>query len=408
MLPNMKKSVFVIDEHFSSKYNGVGTFISTILPCIKDLNMELNLISFNETVHDFTIETLEDYTIYKIPFYQGTFLENSIPALSILKLYINDSKDNAFIVSHFPSHHFLRTLKKVFPKSQRITIIHDQGWTTPLLGNSKLYKELLKKKPRQISAELQKTIRKYEQTEQKMYRLSDHIVCLSPSTFELLQDVYQVTTEKISLIPNGIVSTEPKNNRAKIRKDLGIRTDEKVLLFAGRAVKAKGIFHLLDAFEKLWPDNRHTRLVIAGITGSLQEYCLHIPNSIAHVTFTGLISKEKLAKWYQAADIGILPSYTEQCSYTGLEMMASKLLIVTTNGNGLRDMFNDKCALIVKACENTMSEELTDTLKNALTLSTEERDRYVNEAYNRVKNIFSMERMRSGYSQMLNMVFNGK
>lgn len=370
--------------------------------------MQLNLISFNEEVTDFCIEKHDGHVIYKYPMYGGLFIENALPALSILKLYVNDSHENIFLSSYCPSHILLKTIKTLFPKSKRISIIHDQGWTSPLQGNSELYKEILShRRLKGIDYGVQKFIKAFYRKELAMYRLSHHIVCLSPSTNRLLQKIYQVSPEKISMIPNGIDIKPYENSiddRTEIRHNLGIDEDEKVLLFAGRVVKAKGIYQLLGAFEKIWHNNHKLHLVIAGITDKIEEYTKHVPDSISHVTFTGLISKSRLHQWYKAADIGVLPSYTEQCSYAGMEMMAEKLLVVTTDGNGLRDMFDSSCAYIVKANEDTMAEELACKLQEALEATLEERNEKIGAAYKRVKNVFSLERMQTGYSQMLNLL----
>ena len=402
------KSIFVFDEHLSSKFNGVGAFMNAISSCVKKSSMQLNLVSFNEEVTDFSIEKHDGHVIYKYPMYGGLFVENALPALSILKLYVNDSHENIFLSSYCPSHILLKTIKTLFPKSKRISIIHDQGWTSPLQGNSELYKEILShRRLKDIDYGVQKFIKAFYKKELIMYRLSHHIVCLSPSTRKLLQEIYQVPTEKISMIPNGIdiKSYEvPIDNRAEIRNHFGISEDEKVLIFAGRVVKAKGIYQLLDAFEKIWHSNHKLRLVIAGITDGIEDYTKHVHDSIFHVTFTGLISKSRLHQWYRAADIGVLPSYTEQCSYSGMEMMAEKLLVVTTDGNGLRDMFNSSNAYIVKANEDTMAEELACKLQEALMATSEEREEKTNAAFERVKKVFSLERMQASYSQMLNLL----
>lgn len=370
--------------------------------------MQLNLISFNEEVNDFSIEKHEDYVVYKFPTYGGLFVENALPALSLLRLYVDDGPENIFLSSYCPSHIFLKTIKSLFPKSKRVSIIHDQGWTSPLQGNSDLYKEILAhRRVKGIDYGVQKFIKAFYKKELAMYHLSHHIVCLSPSTYKLLQEAYQVPSEKISMIPNGIdirPYENPIDDRTEIRRSLGIDENEKVLLFTGRVVKAKGIYQLLDAFEKIWHNNHKLRLVIAGITDKIEDYTKHVPDSISHVTFTGLISKSRLHQWYRAADIGVLPSYTEQCSYSGMEMMAEKLLVVTSDGNGLRDMFNSSCAYIVKANEDTMAEELASKLQEALCVTSEERNEKTGAAYERVKYIYSLERMQTSYSKMLNLL----
>lgn len=403
------KSLFIVDEHISSGYNGLGTFIETIMPSLKKIGVQLNLISYNDDSKDFCIECYDDYVVYKIPQHRGIFLFNAIPSLSLLRLHIKDSPNNVFWISHCPSVNFLKALKSLFPKSKRVTIIHNQMWTGSLLGDVNLYKKIISlKRIHGKNASLYKKVRKNKRNEQLMYSLSHHIVCLCNSTYRILHDVYHVPTEKISNISNGIDASRfavVGEQRESLRRELGLYPDEKVLLFSGRVVKEKGIFHLLDAFETLWGENNKIRLIVAGLTMSYQDYTAHLKRSISHVTFTGLIPRESVYKWYRAADIGVLPSYTEQCSYTGLEMMASRLLVVSTNGNGICDMFDEDCALIVDAKEETMSTNLIDVLRKALTINSKEKDKLVNSAYNKVVKEYSLQRMQHGYSEMLEKLF---
>ena len=403
------KSLFIIDEHVSSKFTGVGTFIETIMPCLKSIGVHLNLISYNDDVADFRIDNLEDYTVYRIPRHRGIFLSNALPSLTLLKLYVKDSPDNAFWISYCPSSIYMKFLKSFFPKSKRVTLIHNQLWTNPLLGDIALYKKILSlKRVQGKKKDLYKQIRKDKRTEQRMYALSHHVVCLSNSTYHLLQDVYQVPKEKISIISNGIdisCFNDVCIQRDSLRLELGLCPDEKVILFSGRVVEEKGIYHLLDAFETLWKENHKLRLIVAGITESFERYPPHVPESISHVTFTGLMPKDKVYKWYKAADIGVLPSFTEQCSYTGIEMMASRLLIVTTNGNGNCDMFNEDCALIVDAKKETMSAGLTEALRKALTIDNKEKEKMVDLAYHKVMTEYSLRHMQDGYSEMLKKLF---
>jgi len=61
----------------------------------------------------------------------------------------------------------------------------------------------------------------------------------------------------------------------------------------------------------------------------------------AKVTYTGLNEKKEIRRWYQIADIGIIPSFSEQCSYVGIEMMMHGLPVVASDGFGVRNMFQD-------------------------------------------------------------------
>ena len=384
--------------------------MAMLLSCLTDANISVNLISYNEETKDFCIKEKDGYRLYCMPVYglgQGTFPQNCTVSLSLLRLYIPDHQDNIFFVSHSPCVEFLKLLKSLFPKSKRVFAIHDQGWTAPLLGNQEKLKEVMAMKylPVRKKAEYFH-IRKFTKNERKMYALVHRVVCLNQSTYNLLQDVYSVPKEKISLIPNGFsIGSERRADRKELRKKLGVLPNEIVLLFTGRMVKAKGIFELLDAFEKMWKGNRNLRLVIAGQVFNLNEYVSHTPESATHVSYTGLVDKERISEWYTAADIGILPSYTEQCSYTALEMMAHRLPVITTDGNGLRDIFIDKeSAIIIPANPESLAEDLVKSVKQMLNLSPEQQEDMVNRAYERVSTEYTIGNMKSRYLELFNQL----
>lgn len=48
-----KKRVFIVDEHLSSKQNGVGTYMRCLLDCMQGLDVETNFISFNSEEKEF-------------------------------------------------------------------------------------------------------------------------------------------------------------------------------------------------------------------------------------------------------------------------------------------------------------------------------------------------------------------
>lgn len=54
--------------------------------------------------------------------------------------------------------------------------------------------------------------------------------------------------------------------------------------------------------------------------------------------FTGRLNQEEVYSLYQCASVGILPSYTEQCSYTIIEMMMFGLPFVGVRTTGLSEM----------------------------------------------------------------------
>lgn len=142
------KHIYLIDEHISSKQNGVGTYVRYFAQLFDATDSQINILSFNAEVKDLSISVINGICRYDIPYCaQGNFLLAGKLVFPLLSLYIEDKKDNVFFVSHSPCTEFLRAIRINFPMSKIVFVIHDQGWTTPLLGNSECLKELKDSKP---------------------------------------------------------------------------------------------------------------------------------------------------------------------------------------------------------------------------------------------------------------------
>lgn len=258
--------------------------MKTLLESLRATQMEVFLLSYNEDVKELgTCKREEGYTLISFPSHaDGNFLGHGWISLALLKTFLpDDTPDNVFLVSHSPCLDFLKTIRKLYPKSKIIFTIHDQGWTAPLLGDRARLKQIMTAKRYPTAYRKAYTvIRNYTREEQRMYALVDRVVCLCPSTERLLQDVYHVPEEKICLIPNG-VDCRPKavcsQEKRAIREKRGIRSDETLLLYAGRTSEAKGILNLLEAFEQAYARLPMLRLVIVGGVFQLNEFCARTP-----------------------------------------------------------------------------------------------------------------------------------
>ncbi len=407
------KHIYILDEHQSSKQNGVGTYIRQLLKCFEGSGHNVNLLSFNDDEKELKIETLSTCTEYHLPICgMNGFLDNGKLFLSLLRLYIEDSKDNVFFINHFPCDKFLVDLKHHFPLSRTIFVIHDQGWCAPLLGDIEMFQKVLASKylPKGHKNEW-KHIRDITRRERRMYRLVDDIITLSDSTYNLLLETYGVPAGKIHLIPNGLQQPDDlcsQEEKILIRKRLGIADNEVVLLYTGRTSPSKGIIPMLMAFDQLWMEHPSVRLVIAGEIFRFNDFAKQTSHSASHVTYTGLLPKEQLSEWYQIADIGILPSYTEQSSYTGIEMLAYGKLIVTTDGHNLTDMFNDKTAIVAHIGEKRAEDStdlvnsLVEAVNKALFMRTEERQQLQSQARHHYNHAYSFTSWKAIYSRLIN------
>jgi glycosyltransferase involved in cell wall biosynthesis len=235
------------------------------------------------------------------------------------------------------------------------------------------------------------------------------VIVLAPETVELLKTVYKIKCEKISLIPNGLQDTYcrlPKKDLNQLKAKLFIPLHEKVILFAGRIKNVKGIYQIINSLKKavnVFPD---FRLIVVG-TEFNAKMILECASEIASkITFTGQIHKNKLKEWYQIADMGVLASYWEQCSYTGIEMMMYGLPVIASDGFCVGDMFvNDENAKIAKIGDRDHSDEFESNLSKAFLelLQSDELCRTLGNNGRKIyESKYQIKYMKEGYQMLLN------
>ena len=124
-----------------------------------------------------------------------------------------------------------------------------------------------------------------------------------------------------------------------------------------------------------------------------------------HVSFVGLINKKELEKWYAVADMGVIPSYYEQCPYVGIEMMMHGLPIVASDGFGLRNMFRDGVnAVVAPIGDREDSSEFSRNLAEAmdkLLHSDKLRKMLSKNAQDIYRSRYSERQMLMGYRELL-------
>ncbi|HVS83787.1 MAG TPA: glycosyltransferase [Pyrinomonadaceae bacterium] len=137
-----------------------------------------------------------------------------------------------------------------------------------------------------------------------------------------------------------------------LRKQLGIKEDERMILAVGRLSKEKAQIDLLRAFKNLNDTYAeiNARLVIVG-DGPEREPLEAAAASLRlsdRVVFTGQVNSVQV--YYAAADVLVSPSHSEGSPYVLLEAMAAGLPIVATAVGGVPEMVeNNESALLVPA-----------------------------------------------------------
>ena len=141
----------------------------------------------------------------------------------------------------------------------------------------------------------------------------------------------------------------------RLRKKLGIRESDKILLFAGRLSEEKGIKETTKAFKNI--KNNNLKLVIVGAdfydmkTSSPFEDELRklVEDVKDRVVFTGYVKYEKMPIVYHIADIVVLPSmWDEPAGLTMLEAMACGKSVISTYSGGIPEYTDEKSSILLK------------------------------------------------------------
>ena len=137
------------------------------------------------------------------------------------------------------------------------------------------------------------------------------------------------------------------------------------ILFVGALDKAhyfKGVDVLLKAMRDL-----EYKLMIVG-DGDLRSYYEAKAKNLGiddRVVFTGRVSNEELSRYYQSADVFVLPSIDKSEAYgmTLLEAMAHGLPVVASNLPGVRSLVGEDRGLLVEPGDSSdLARVLTEIL----------------------------------------------
>lgn len=154
-----------------------------------------------------------------------------------------------------------------------------------------------------------------------------------------------VSTKQVASV-YGVVDLEeftPVSDYAGIRKELNIPLDKFVALYSGHFIKEKGIYEMVEAFDRIQKVAPNVMLIICGV-GLEQDRLIQLikEKNLSHIIqIVGLLDPEQINRWMQASDLFVLPSYNEGMPNAVMEAMACGVPVVTTAVGGLPDAVGD-------------------------------------------------------------------
>lgn len=352
--------LFIFNEISRAAIYGIGTYIRQLIACLDD-KFQINIVNYYSDKPELTIVERNKTREFFIPrnqlkYTEGkcdeTYFTNSIYLLSD---FIDSNNKIIFHFNHFRYEKTFGLLREYWPTCKIIVGIHYFNWCFPLNGNTSYFREIIQKNPDEITDILEKeTLATYQQ-DVAFLRSADHIICLAHYAKDLVRSDYQILENKISLIYNGLKDEAiflTSNEKKEIKKKLHIDPNEKIILFVGRLDDIKGIDYIIQAFKKLLQKRNDCHLIIVG-DGEYSKCLQECKGDWGKILFTGKLLKEEVYQFYQIADIGIMLSKHEQCSFVAIEMMMHGLPIIASDSTGLDEMVSNKVnGYKIKTIEN--------------------------------------------------------
>ncbi len=129
------------------------------------------------------------------------------------------------------------------------------------------------------------------------------------------------------------------------RRQLGLRTDEAVLLFFGFVREYKGLKYLIAAMPFIVDKLKNVKLLIVGDFGDEKEQyeqMIHVAGAESHIsTYGGYIPDREVEKYFAAADIAVMPYISATQSAVVQLAYSFNLPVIATEVGGLPEVVQE-------------------------------------------------------------------
>jgi D-inositol-3-phosphate glycosyltransferase len=189
--------------------------------------------------------------------------------------------------------------------------------------------------------------------EEQVVIAADRLVANTHAEAKELIELYHADPNRVRVVHPGVdLDVFIPGNQNSARKDLDLSADAIVLLFVGRIQPLKAPDVLIQAAAQILKRNPElrSRLVVA-ICGGPSGSGLERPDALVTlatelgvsdvVKFVPPTSRAELVKWFQAASVCVVPSYSESFGLVAIEAQACGTPVIAARVGGLPTAVRD-------------------------------------------------------------------
>lgn len=205
-----------------------------------------------------------------------------------------------------------------------------------------------------------------ERMTQRVIDGADALLTVSEAMREYTIHTFNAASDKIHTIVNGFnTDVFLPMDQVAVRDKLGVKQDEKMIVYVGRFVEAKGLRELMTAFTQLAQSDPKVTLALVGdgvMRDELQSM-VRASGLDGRIHWPGGQSPAGVAEWINAANVLTLPSWSEGYPNVVVEALACGRPVVATDVGGTREIIDESNGVLIPAKD---AGQLTTALKDVL------------------------------------------
>lgn len=319
--------------------------------------------------------------IYKILKHLSIYIPFSGEFKKVLKVLKNIEEQDYFIYEAGPTTQ-IPALNKIIPKEKLLVHIHWDGMSN--LKKDKCFSYLLP--------------------------VSDYIgrqwQIGTNRNADSIKPLYNCA--KIDLFSKKIT----ENEKIELKNKLNIPIKNKVIIFTGRIVQEKGIKELLLAYKNIVTKNVTLLIIGSANFGATTntKYEKDVSKLISKVKkqiiFTGFIHQTELYKYYNIADIAVIPSlFQDPAPLVCIETQATGTPLIATRVGGIPEYVGENTAILIDNDSN-----LINNLTKEIDLLLNDQNKRKSMTENSIKNAqkFNTENYYSNFNTIINEIKRSK
>ncbi|SOB90887.1 glycosyltransferase involved in cell wall bisynthesis [Ureibacillus xyleni] len=187
---------------------------------------------------------------------------------------------------------------------------------------------------------------------EKILQHADHIIAVGEELASNIQQDFQIPQERISVMSMGIdrsVFQKPLN-KSELATSLSMNTERVNFLFVGNIIQEKGVQELIEAFLKL--EEKYPQKAVLYAIGSTKNISFsnqmkELAQQSNNIHFLEPMPQKRLANYFQASDVFVLPSYIEGLGLVALEALACGTPVIASDVGGLHYMLQNGAGVLV-------------------------------------------------------------